>query len=284
MRIEVSANEYVHLGTWETYYDSTVVEAIRRAKGDAYLCDELAREEDPLYIRPHIEATLDLCDRRELAGKALLDFGCGCGSSSIILSELLPDTHITGLELDPLHLEAARARAAFHELSIDFLQSPSGDALPDNLENFDAIFLPAVLEHLLPHERTTLLPMLWEHLNPGGILFIDETPWRWFPIETHTTGGLPGINYLPPRLAAIYARVSPRITKDMDWSQLLRMGIRGATVREILRVFPGEMVPHDPVATWEKGYARSSTFWRRMAPFLRVTRIVPYLSLAIRKR
>jgi hypothetical protein len=79
-----------------------------------------------------------------------------------------------------------------------------------------------------------ILQQLWEHLKPGGILFINQTPDIKFPTETHTTG-LPLINYLPDRLAhTVIRRLSRRVDPGWDWNSLLRAGIRGSTVGEIL--------------------------------------------------
>jgi hypothetical protein len=89
---------------------------------------------------------------------------------------------------------------------------------------------------MLPAERTTLLPQVWSLVRPGGILFLNQTPHRWFPLEHHTTG-LPLINYLPPPLALRAARkLSKRVAPNASWDELLRAGIRGATERQVVRI------------------------------------------------
>jgi hypothetical protein len=63
---------------------------------------------------------------------------------------------------------------------------------------FDYIMFNAVFEHLLPHERPRLLPAVFvRHLRPVGVMFLNQTPYRYSLVEVHTTGGLPLINYLP---------------------------------------------------------------------------------------
>jgi hypothetical protein len=95
--------------------------------------------------------------------------------------------------------------------------------------------MSAVYEHLLPRERETLLPQLWDTLHPGGVLFLNQTPQRFFPFEVHTTK-LPVINYLPDSLALHFARMaSRRVRPGESWESLLRRGIRGASVGEIMR-------------------------------------------------
>jgi hypothetical protein len=137
-------------------------------------------------------------------------------------------------------------------------------------------------------------------------MFIDETPARWFPIETHTTG-LPLINYLPDRLAETYARrFSNRVRGDATWDEMRRDGIRGASVKEILALLPpGEGRPtllsprrlgvRGSLDLWIRGYADDGVGWRGAfkramaaslsvaAPLVDGASLVPYLSLAIRK-
>lgn len=300
-------NTFVSSSTCDTSYPISLVERMLQIKTPAYLCDEIRRDEDPYYIAHHIETTLFAhVSPSAFVGKRMLDFGCGSGASTTILARLLPQTKLVGVELNPLHLEIAHLRAEFYGLeNIDFYQSPSGEELPSDIGTFDFIILPAVYEHLLPEERPRLLAQLWSILKPGGILFIDETPHRWFPVETHTTH-LPLINYLPDRLAYWYARYgSSRNLEQDDWTTMLRKGIRGGTPSEILsRLRKGGGMPRllpsiqpklsNPIAIWYEGYARyapgeAGGIKRFMKPFLYlfylVTRIplVPYLSIAIQK-
>jgi predicted O-methyltransferase YrrM len=300
---------YVPLAVWDTAYPDELLRVILEAKGPGFLCDEIRRDEDPSYLRKHLELTVAAhVDPAELAGADLLDFGCGAGASTVILSQLLPETRITGIELRDANLEIARARAKFYALPhVNFLLSPSGSGLPHGIGPFRAIVLSAVFEHLLPAERKTLLPSLWRLLTPGGVMFIDETPARWFPIETHTTG-LPLINYLPDRLAESYARrFSSRVRRDATWDQMRRDGIRGASAKEILGLLPaGEGQPKliEPqrlgvkgsLDLWIRGYADGgSGGWRGAlkraaaaslavgASSVHGAWLTPYLSLAIRK-
>jgi ubiquinone/menaquinone biosynthesis C-methylase UbiE len=308
LRVEMSRpGAYVRRAEWNTAYPDWLIRVVLEAKGLAYLCDEIMRDEDPNYIRRHVELTVTAhVDPQELAGGEVLDFGCGAGASTVILSKLLPSSNITGVELSEQNLSIARARAEFYELHrTRLLLSPRENALPEGIGPFRAVMLSAVFEHLLPAERRTLLPMLWRLLEPGGVMFIDETPSRWFPIETHTTG-LPFINYLPDRLAAAYARrCSRRVRRDHSWDVMCRNGIRGGSVTEILGLLPAAdgrpilLEPHrlgikDPIDLWFRGYAtdngRVGAMKRKATPLLQIaarfvdsTSLVPYLSLAIRK-
>ena len=257
--------------TWDTAYPENLVKLILDVRGAASVIDEIRRHEDPRYVRACLEVDITgYVDPELLKGKRWLDFGCGGGASTMILARMFGDSPIVGIDLSERSLAIARARGQhFGYRNIEFLLSPSPDRLPPDLGGFDAILFSAVLEHLLPEERRTLLPRLWGLLNPGGVLFIDQTPWRYFPFEGHTTR-LPLINYLPDGLAYSYAKaLSRRVGADESWESLLRRGIRGGSVREIRRILqscggsdfefltPNRLGLRDRVDLWYAGYAVS---------------------------
>jgi 2-polyprenyl-3-methyl-5-hydroxy-6-metoxy-1,4-benzoquinol methylase len=236
-----SADLYIHRNNWETAYPTSLIRLILEAKGPSYLCDEIAREEDPLYVPLNLELSLFSYIEEGFfgTGTRLLDFGCGTGASGVFLGRSFPEAEIVGVELIAESLEIAEARREFYGLdNLRFEVSPSGESLPENLGLFDGILMSAVFEHLLPQERKILMPVLWDALKPGGILFINETPNRFFPIELHTSG-LPMLNYLPKSVAMAYARrFSSRVDVDASWDLMLREGIRGGSVGEILACLP----------------------------------------------
>ena len=224
----------------ETTYGIELVNRILDFKGPAYLCDEIMRDEDSQYVQKHMRYdTLSYLTEDKFAHRRILDFGCGSGASTMILHRMFPDSSVVGVELDPDLLEIAKLRAKHYRACdrVHLLLSPAGDELPENMGSFDFIFLNAVYEHLLPTERVEVLSMLWQRLKPTGVLFINQTPYRWFPVEIHTTSGLPFINYLPDRLALHYAkRLSKRGLHDTSWEELLRKGIRGGSAHEIMSI------------------------------------------------
>jgi SAM-dependent methyltransferase len=219
-----------------TTYPPDLIEAIVDVKGVAWACDEITRDQDPQSVQRFFETDfLPYISPAEFEGKRILDFGCGSGSSTMVLARMFPKSRIVGIELSSEYLGIARRRLEFYGYpNVEFLLSPGGDRLPEGLGLFDFIVMSAVFEHLLPNERRTVMPQVWDHLAPGGCLLLNQTPHRFFPFESHTTG-LPLINYLPDRLAHfVTRRFSPRSLEDETWDSLLRKGIRGATEREIL--------------------------------------------------
>ena len=229
---------YVSVRTCETRYPAELIERILDAKGISYVCNEIARDEDPRYVERFLRhAMLAYVAEEQLRGKRLLDFGSGSGASTMILARLFPNTEIVGVDILEDELEIARLRARFYGLDrVRFVVSPAGDRLPEGLGDFDFISFSAVYEHLLPAERPVVLAQVWSALRPGGILFVNQTPQRWYPHEYHTTG-LPLLNYLPDRLAwRLGRRLSSRVEDDASWERMLRDGIRGGTERELIGV------------------------------------------------
>jgi len=123
-------------------------------------CDEIVREESPSGLQTILERALLSFTLR---GRRLLDFGCGGGASTMILARLLLETSIVGVELSDDFLSARQEFYGYP--NVEFLKSPSGDALPSGMGKFDAIVMSAVFEHLLPQERKTLMSLLWAHLS-----------------------------------------------------------------------------------------------------------------------
>lgn|GEM_PF-408124 len=230
--------QFTPLSSCETLYPVDLISLILQTKGLSYLCDEIARDEDHYYVEDHLMLSiLAYISEDEFRNKKMLDFGCGSGSSTMILSRRFPHTEIVGIDLVHDFIRIAEARARYYKVEdrVRFLVASDSTILPEKMEKFDFIVLNAVYEHLLPDERKKVLQQLWKILEPGGTLFLNETPYRFYPIEIHTTG-LPLINYLPDRMAfAIARRYSESVTMDESWAHLLRRGIRGATEHEILR-------------------------------------------------
>jgi len=288
----------------ETAYPMSLIETMLRVRGLG-LCDDIARDEDSSYLEAKLAHDISAYfPADDFSGRRILDFGCGGGSSTMILARLFPASEIVGVELSPEYLSIARARLRYYGFSkVILMQSPSGERLPESIGMFDFVLLSAVFEHLLPAERKLLMPLLWSHLKPNGCFLVNQTPHRFYPIEDHTTG-LPLINYLPDR-AAMWAakRLSKRNLRGDRWETLLRKGIRGATEREILRSLGAQdtsnavlLEPIGPgggnrVDLW---YSALSTRHRPLKKVIREllrfiykisgTLFVPHVSVVLRKR
>jgi 2-polyprenyl-3-methyl-5-hydroxy-6-metoxy-1,4-benzoquinol methylase len=291
-------DEYVHIREWETSYPRSLIDLVVKLKGAGFVCDEIARDESPEYTASALRwALLSYVGEDRFAGARILDFGCGAGASTVGLGRMFPTAHVVGAELEGKLLELARARADFYGLrNVEFRVSPSGTELPRGIGEFDHIVMAGVFEHLLPAERQSLMPTLWRSLKPGGILFLRETPNRWFPLETHTTS-LPLVNYMPSSLVMLLLRKFGRHRGPTSWNNLLRDGIRGGSIGEIRSLLPEAIVLrpsrqgiHDLIDLWYATVpkwraARAKRYVRRFAKALKAIGVEcpPYLELALQK-
>jgi 2-polyprenyl-3-methyl-5-hydroxy-6-metoxy-1,4-benzoquinol methylase len=283
-----------------TTYPLDLIKEIHATKG-IFVCSEIMREEDPRLVESSIRhGVLSYFEPPRFAGKRILDFGCGAGASSLVLARLLPSCEIVGIELEEKLLRLARLRAQYRKRSnVRFMRSPAGDSLPGELGQFDFAIFSAVFEHLLPHERAPLLQKIWSHVKPGGVLFLNQTPYRYSPVDVHTTG-LPLINYLPDKLALHAARrFSKNVEPHEDWETLLRRGIRGGTVPEVMGILrrsgtPVLLAPRkelgDRIDLWYATLSRRHGWFKRSLWLSLKTikafsgaQLTPTLTLAIRK-
>jgi len=300
------ADVYIPRRSVETGYPDELILECLELFGFCWLCDGISRDEDPSQVEKALSLGLfGFVPREKFQGRRLLDFGCGSGASTTLLARMIPDAEVVGVELSANLLKVACARRAHHGVrNVRFEASPSGRELPENLGSFDFIVLSAVYEHLLPNERKDIMPLLWSRLRPQGVLFINQTPHRYFPVDTHSSG-LPLVNYLPDRMAHwAVARFSRRggINRSPVWEEHLRGGLRGGTEAEILRELsrgsdsrPVLLNPcisglRDRVDLWFWGL--SPRYWRTKRAlrlilkglyFLTGSVVTPNLTLAIQK-
>jgi len=249
------------------------------------------------FVRFRTTYTFDhLVDLPRERALKILDFGCGEGHSIDALLERYPNARFVGADIDRGLLATCIAHFGANP-RVRLIQMEDPIATADLGADFDVIQLNAVFEHLLPDERKKLMPDLWQRLRPQGYLVVTETPWRWFPIETHTTG-LPLVNYLPDRLAL--AAVRYRHKKPLTWTDALKYGVRGATVNEIIscigagrgaleRVQPAKADVRDMLEVWWQGESRKTPVKATAYHALRLLQkttglmISPWVNFVLRK-
>ncbi len=171
-------------------------------------------------------------ERIPLAGRRILDVGCGVGQYVRHLREL-PAT-VYGIDIE-------RRRVAEGARHVPGLLVGSADALPFADESFDVVVLNEVIEHV-GDERATLREAA--RILPAGGHVVIYAPNRGFPFETHGVywrgryhfGNYPLVNYLPRRLRD---RLVPqaRVYSGGDLRRLLR-GLPYRTVQRGV-VYPG---------------------------------------------
>ena len=236
-------NLFVPKSSCKTTFSLEMIRYLLDRSGFAWLCDILARFEDPSSVPGVLKRQLfSYFAPDEFIGKRLLDFGCGSGASSLAMAKMLPHTEIIGVELEAERIDTANRIKGFRQAhNVSFQCSPSGNVLPPGIGKFDFVMLSAVYEHLLPQERQIVMPLIWYVMKPGAAIFVNQTPYRFFPYEAHSTG-LWFVNYMPDRLAHFVVRhLAGRnpANKSPDWDVHLRGGLRGGTEKEIVRNLTG---------------------------------------------
>jgi SAM-dependent methyltransferase len=175
---------------------------------------------------------------RPIRGLTILDFGCGTGSSTVVLAER--GATVVGLEPDQVSLDLAEQRVldlGFSDrVTLTKIPYLVGDGeklrLPD--QSFDLATVIGVLEHTLPHERRHCAAELARVIKPGGEVFLYDTPNRLFPYDHHTTK-LWFVTWLPSRVARAYAVWRGRMDRMADFQ---RRGGVGISRRDIDALFP----------------------------------------------
>jgi SAM-dependent methyltransferase len=120
-------------------------------------------------------------------GMRLLDLGCGPGTITVDLAEVVAPGAVIGVELDPGRVEQARARAAERGLANVTIHEGDVHALPFPDDSFDAVFEHAVFMHLTDPSRAAA--EAFRVLRPGGVFGGrdgDQAGWLWSPPDLGT--------------------------------------------------------------------------------------------------
>ncbi|HAU29229.1 MAG TPA: 3-demethylubiquinone-9 3-O-methyltransferase [Rhodospirillaceae bacterium] len=169
-------------------------------------------------LRMHILAR-HLAPKGRMAGKSVLDVGCGGGMASEALARL--GAHVTGTDPDLRLIRAARAHAAKSRLPIRYRHG-----LVENIaESFDLVLLLDVVEHV--EDPARIIAQATRCLNPGGILALTSVSrnafsWGfgilaaeyllgWVPRGTHDWNKFRNPSDILPHLRACGLECSPPV-------------------------------------------------------------------------
>lgn len=126
-------------------------------------------------------------------GMHLLDCGCGPGTMTLGLAQLVAPGLVIGIDRAPSQVVLAQEQAEQQALqTVRFLHADV-DALPFDDRSFDAVFAHAVLEHLQQPDRA--LQELWRVLKPGGVIGVRSPDWGGFLIAPSTPGLEDALSY-----------------------------------------------------------------------------------------
>lgn len=112
-----------------------------------------------------------------LAGKTVIDFGCGDGLQAVTIAARVPDCRVIGLDIQPRFLEQARVRAARLGVSgrCRFAETTG--------ERADVIISIDAFEHF--SDPASILVVMSDLLKPDGELLVSFGPTWLHPYGGH---------------------------------------------------------------------------------------------------
>jgi len=143
----------------------------------------------------------------------VLEVGCGQGQKALCYAPFVDS--VVGIDLEESLIDYAK-------LSLDKMQTKnvSFECVEANHvskilreDKFDLVVLYAVLEHLTPSERLSLLSTLFDHLADEGMIYVGESPNRIASFDMHTSH-LPYVDALENELYIPYLE---KFSSREDW-------------------------------------------------------------------
>jgi ubiquinone/menaquinone biosynthesis C-methylase UbiE len=108
-----------------------------------------------------------------IAGKTVLDIGCGIGGIDLLLAGFYDAAHVTGIDIEAPNIALATKRAMQRGLAtrVDYqLVQPGPLPFPDR--SFDVIFSKDAMIHIA--DKEALFSDIFRVLKPGGLLLASD--------------------------------------------------------------------------------------------------------------
>ncbi|SLN31363.1 class I SAM-dependent methyltransferase [Oceanibacterium hippocampi] len=186
-----------------------------------------------------------------VAGKRVLDYGCGDGYQSVALR--LAGAEVMGVDIERKRIRHARELAGKHGLDIEFATVTRGD--------FDVAVSQNAFEHMPDPEAS--LAEIFEILKPGGKLLLCFGPPWYAPYGSHMYffTRLPWVNLLFPERVVMRIRSLYRADGLQSYApELNRMSIR--RFEQVVRRSPFEL-------SWRRYRCSWGLHWLARVPILR---------------
>ncbi|HEX5386959.1 MAG TPA: class I SAM-dependent methyltransferase [Gemmatimonadales bacterium] len=132
-----------------------------------------ATGEDKLYFaRGRLMLVAERLRTRGASAAAVLDFGCGDGTGSALMHELLGASRVVGVDVSDELLAIARRRHGSSVVSFTRVDDLKGTA-------FNLAFCNGVFHHIPLRERAAAMVAIHGALRPGGYFALwENNPWN----------------------------------------------------------------------------------------------------------
>lgn len=117
-------------------------------------------------------------------GMRLLDGGCGAGTITLGLAELVVPGEVVGMDIETSQVDLACHAAKKAGFSNVRFEAATLYLIPFPDATFDAVFLHGVLEHL--SDPVKALHEVWRVLKPGGVLGSRHADFSGFLLEPNS--------------------------------------------------------------------------------------------------
>ena len=195
----------------------------------------LAGEDTGYFAQYKAADARALANAAGCAPRRILDFGSGIGNAVAPLQANFPEARLTCLDVSAASLAVSRQ---LHGDTAEY-RCYDGEALPDDLGQFDLIFTACVFHHIPAAAHVDLLRQLRRHLAPGGrFVLFEHTPWN--PLTRHS------VNTCPFDANAVLISAPQMRARALD------SGFAEARVRYRL-FFPGPLAALRPLEKWLTG-------------------------------
>jgi SAM-dependent methyltransferase len=125
------------------------------------------------YARGRVALLARCLGQMGLRPRSVMDFGCGTGSTTAWLHELLHAENVLGIE--DSHKLVEIARRGFGGDRTAFLAR--SELTPD--ESMDLVFSSCVFHHIPVAERASAIQTVFRSLKPGGLFSLwEQNPWN----------------------------------------------------------------------------------------------------------
>jgi trans-aconitate methyltransferase len=133
----------------------------------------LTGEDKEYFARRRVQWLGECLHRLSERPARVMDYGCGCGSTTHLFFDVLSADFVVGLDTSAKSLKLAKHRHASQQ--VEFWTINQYRPRPQ----FDLVYCNGVFHHIPPMQRAAALDCIWHSLRPGGIFaFWENNPWN----------------------------------------------------------------------------------------------------------